>query len=98
MDEANRTLKRVITDFKDYIETTTKGPIVERSKVNDFGGVIVKEEQKVSSATCILIGGLLHTYMYMYMCIVVLISMLYSVFHIHGQGNSMTVFVVVTCR
>ena len=46
-DEADKTLKRVITNYKEYIETTTKGPIVERSKVTDFGGVIVKEEQKV---------------------------------------------------
>ena len=47
MDEANQTLKRVIMNFKDYIESTTKGPILERSRVTDFGGVIVKEEQKV---------------------------------------------------
>ena len=49
MDDANRSLKRVITDYKDYIETTTKGPVVERAKVSDFGGVIVKEDQKVST-------------------------------------------------
>ena len=48
MDEANRSLKRVITDYKEYIETTTKGPVVERAKVSDFGGIIVKEDQKVS--------------------------------------------------
>ena len=48
MDEASQTLKRVIGDFNDYIESTTKGPIIERSKVTDFGGIIVKEEQNVS--------------------------------------------------
>ena len=48
MDKANHSLKRVITDYKEYIETTTKGPVVERAKVSDFGGVIVKEDQKVS--------------------------------------------------
>ena len=47
MDDPNRALKKVITEYKDYIETATKGPIVERAKVNDFGGVIVKEDQKV---------------------------------------------------
>ena len=47
MDEPNRALKKVIAEYKDYIETTTKGPIVERAKVTDFGGVIVKEDQKV---------------------------------------------------
>ena len=61
MDEADRTLKRVITDYKEYIETTTKGPIVERSKVKDFGGVIVKEEQKVRHrCTYILISNRLN--------------------------------------
>ena len=50
MDEASTSLKRIITDHKDYIESTTKGPIVERSRVADFGGVIVKEEQKVKFA------------------------------------------------
>ena len=47
MDEANRSLKKVITEYKDYIETTTKGPVVERSRVSNFGGVVVKEDQKV---------------------------------------------------
>ena len=49
MDEANRSLKRVITEYKDYIETTTKGPVVERAKVSDFGGIIIKEDQKVNT-------------------------------------------------
>ena len=49
MDEANRSLKRVITEYKDYIETTTKGPVVERAKVSNFGGIIVKEDQKVNT-------------------------------------------------
>jgi hypothetical protein len=49
MGEADRSLKRIISDYKDYIETTTKGPVVERAKVNDFGGIIVKEDQKVNT-------------------------------------------------
>ena len=49
MDEANRSLKKVIIDYKDYIETTTKGPVLERSKVTNFGSIIVKEDQKVST-------------------------------------------------
>ena len=49
MDEANCSLKRVITEYKDYIETTTKGPVVERAKVSDFGGIIIKEDQKVNT-------------------------------------------------
>ena len=49
MDDANRSLKKVISDHKEYIETTTKGPVMERAKVTDFGGIIVKEEQKVST-------------------------------------------------
>ena len=49
MDEANRSLKRIISEYKDYIESTTKGPLMERAKVSDFGGVIVKEDQKVSA-------------------------------------------------
>jgi hypothetical protein len=47
MGEADRSLKRIISDYKDYIESTTKGPVVERAKVKDFGGIIVKEDQKV---------------------------------------------------
>ena len=49
MDEANRSLKRIISEYKDYIESTTKGPLMERAKVSDFGGVIVKEDQKASA-------------------------------------------------
>ena len=49
MDEANRSLKRVIAEYKDYIEMTTKGPVVERAKVSNFGGIIVKEDQKVNT-------------------------------------------------
>jgi hypothetical protein len=47
MGEADRSLKRIISDYKEYIESTTKGPVVERAKVKDFGGIIVKEDQKV---------------------------------------------------
>jgi hypothetical protein len=47
MGEADCSLKRIISDYKDYIESTTKGPVVERAKVNNFGGIIVKEDQKV---------------------------------------------------
>ena len=55
MDDANHSLKRIITEYKDYIESTTKGPIVERAKVSDFGGIIVKEDQKVSAhRNCVL--------------------------------------------
>ena len=49
MDDANHSLKRIISEYKDYIESTTKGPLMERAKVSDFGGVIVKEDQKVSA-------------------------------------------------
>ena len=66
MDEANRSLKRVITDYKEYIETTTKGPVVERAKVSNFGGVIVKEDQKVSGRNFVsdIFCSIIYIYMY----------------------------------
>ena len=66
MDEANRSLKRVITDYKEYIETTTKGPVVERAKVSNFGGVIVKEDRKVSGRNFVsdIFCSIIYIYMY----------------------------------
>ena len=45
-------LRRIIGEHREYIEGTTKGPVVERSQEIDLKDMLVEEEQKVMKWGC----------------------------------------------
>ena len=45
--EAASSLREVIVQYKEHIEGTTKGPIVQRSSESDLSNFMEKDEQKV---------------------------------------------------
>ena len=47
-DEAVQSLTRIVGVHQSSIESTTKGPIVQRSKCVNLSNVMIEEEQMVS--------------------------------------------------
>ena len=50
--EGTQTLQMILQKYQEYIEFTTKSPVLRRTELTSMDTVITDEEQKVSRRAC----------------------------------------------